>query len=511
MNLGDPKLRFRRAERAGDVSGAAEAAIDFVRNATPKNTTIDDVLRFKRVYHNSPHLLKKADGSFVDPETGERLGFDHRFMGSGEGFQAHGWGSYFSVKDLEGYGQTEQLIPYEEMPEMTIPKDDLSRYADEQKRWAEMILDLYNDGEGDVGNTFISPLERLYSDRNAFNELYDSQEDANTRWDDFVDFYKNRIEEDVRPFHNKYVVEIPNLSDGNYLEEDAPLSENQTSAIKQTMEEKSGSEYDENFYSDFANRHPDWNALSGGNLYKTLSDYLLKEYTDSPSQAAQWTSEMLNEAGFVGIHYNGRRDGECYVIFNEKDAKITEHIRFRRTERTDPKSMSDPINPQWDGEWYSPEDLTGKSTSDLLELPAAPATPEKRPTQSVASYAETMSRHYADPRVRFRTGAHTENLRAPQPPRITDGMSLYEVAQLQHEYNRNYRDFSEESMRRMGALDKLPEKFIRSQIDVARPVELFVEEMRRLGLEVSPDVVGQIAIFAKTSFEPTLYVKHGII
>ena len=480
-------FRFRRAESAGDVSGAAAAASDFIRNATPKNATVDDVLRFLRVYHNSPHLLKKADGSFVDPETGERLGFDHRFMGSGEGAQAHGWGSYFSVKDLEGYGQTDQLIPYDGMPEMTISKDDLSRYTDEQKRWAEMILDLYNDGEGDVGNTFISPLERLYADRSAFDELYDRQKEANTRWDDFVDFYKNRLDEDVRPFHNKYVVEIPNLSDGNYLEEDAPLSEKQASAIKQTMEEKSGSEYDETFYSDFANNYPEWNTLSGGNLYKTLSDYLLKEYTDSPSQAAQWTSEMLNEAGFVGIHYNGRRDGECYVIFNEKDAKITEHIRFRRTERTDPKSMTDPINPQWDGEWYSSEDLTGKSTADLLELPAAPATPEKRPTQSVAEYAETMSRHYADPRVRFRTGAHTGSLRAPQPPRITDGMSLYEVAQLQHEYNRNYRDFSEESMRRMGALDKLPEKFIRSQIDVARPVELFVEEMKRLGLEVSPE------------------------
>lgn len=483
----DPKLRFRRAERAGDVSGAAEAVSDFMRNASPKNTTVDDVLRFLRVYHNSPHLLKKADGSFVDPETGERLGFDHRFMGSGEGFQAHGWGSYFSVKDLEGYGQTEQLIPYEEMPEMTIPKDDLSRYTDEQKRWAEMILDLYNDGEGDVGNTFISPLERLYSDRSAFDELYDSQEDANTRWDDFVDFYKNRIEEDVRPFHNKYVVEIPNPSGSNYLGEDAPLSEKQASAIKQTMKEKSGSEYDETFYSDFANSHPDWNTLSGGILYKTLSDYLLKEYTDSPSQAAQWTSEMLNEAGFVGIHYNGRRDGECYVIFNEKDAKITEHIRFRRTERTDPKSMTDPINPQWDGEWYSSEDLTGKSTADLLELPSAPATPEKRPTQSVAEYAETMSRHYADPRVRFRTGAHKENLRAPQPPRITDGMSLYEVAQLQHEYNRNYRDYLSSSMNRMDALVTTKGRFIRYMVDSARPVELFCKEMERMGIGMTPE------------------------
>ena len=480
-------FRFRRAESAGDVSGAAAAASDFVRNATPKNTTVDDVLRFLRVYHNSPHLLKKADGSFVDPETGERLGFDHRFMGSGEGAQAHGWGSYFSVKDLEGYGQTEQLIPYEGMPDMTISKDDLSRYTDEQKRWAEMILDLYNDGEGDVGNTFISPLERLYADRSAFDELYDSQEDANTRWDDFMDFYKNRLEEDVRPFHNKYVVEIPNLSDGNYLEEDAPLSEKQASAIKQTMMEKSGSEYDETFYSDFANSHPDWNTLSGGNLYKTLSDYLLKEYTDSHSQAAQWTSEMLNEAGFIGIHYNGQRDGECYVIFNEKDAKITEHIRFRRTERTDPKSMTDPINPQWDGEWYSSEDLTGKSTADLLDLPAAPAVPEKRPMQSVAEYAETMSQHYADPRVRFRTGAHTETLRAPQPPRITDGMSLYEVAQLQHEYNRNYRDYLSSSMKRMDALVTTKGRFIRYMVDSARPVELFCKEMERMGIGMTPE------------------------
>ena len=491
FNENDAKItdlyRFRRTERTGDVTDTAEAASDFMRNATPKNTTIDDVLRFKRVFHNSPHLLKKADGSFVDPETGERLGFDHRFMGSGEGAQAHGWGSYFSVKDLEGYGQTEQLIPYEGMPEMTISKDDLSQYTDEQKRWAEMILDLYNDGEGDVGNTFISPLERLCSDRSAFDELYDSQKEANTRWDDFVDFCMNRIEEDVRPFHNKYVVEIPNLSDGNYLEEDAPLSENQTSAIKQTMEEKSGSEYDENFYSDFANSHPDWDTLSGGTLYKTLSDYILKEYTDSLSQAAQWTSEMLNEAGFVGIHYNGQRDGECYVIFNENDAKITDHYRFRRVERTDPKSMTDPINPQWDGEWYSSEDLTGKSTADLLELPSAPATPEKRPTQSVAEYAETMSRHYADPRVRFRTGAHKENLRAPQPPRITDGMSLYEVAQLQHEYNRNYRDYLSSSMKRLDALVTTKGRFIRYMVDSARPVELFCKEMEQMGIGMTPE------------------------
>ena len=39
---------------------------------------------------------------------------------------------------------------------------------------------------------------------------------------------------------------------------------------------------------------------------------------DSPKKASQF----LNKLGFVGIHYNGNADGECYVIFNEKDIRI---------------------------------------------------------------------------------------------------------------------------------------------------------------------------------------------
>ena len=161
-------------------------------------------------------------------------------------------------------------------------------------------------------------------------------------------------------------------------------------------------------------------------------------------------------------------------------------VRYRRV-KADPMNAISPINPQWDGEWYSSEDLTGKSTADLLELPAAPATPEKLPTQSVAEYAETMSRHYADPRVRFRTGSHKESLRAPQPPKITDGMSLYEVAQLQHEYNRNYRDYLSSSMKRMDALVTTKGRFIRYMVDSARPVELFCKEMERMGIGMTPE------------------------
>lgn len=843
------ETRFRRAERAGDVSGAAEAAIDFMRNATPKNTTVDDVLRFLRVYHNSPHLLKKADGTFADPDTGERLGFDHRFMGSGEGAQAHGWGSYFSVKDLAGYASTYDPSVYQGMRitqndeyvisnggnaktsellfetvyglckscETAPDEDAIKRYVIETitSRFQEhqqeanrqrRLLDALKDNEpwavtvtnAQTGDIITDPKTGYrYSEEDSSVDYvrwrYEISKKMEGRYGKVLSFIESNpdyVEHFVAKVErHKYAVEIPDPDTNHYIREDRRLTKHEEEMIRKAINDKWE-------LRDSVLEKRSWRGITGKEAYKDLSLVL----------GAKQASLLLNEAGFVGIHYNGHIDGECYVIFNEKDAKITDHIRFRRTSnaerleverkakadgswllapdgtpttlsedgwiasrssdfkaeygdwrnpevrersrriekllksdpivipqegvidlslrdrkeirqwakenlkrsytnrdtgdaitistrgikeashhgmndnahkmtfayipqmiensiflyedhrqhkgapyamyryyvagmningedytvrlsvgvdengrryydhgltqiekkklvdfvnqpaksftaiegmpeaapqlssaqgkgtkssvsdkqmpvthegqpaesfismgaepsvvpdpsvaqlkdkrlveilqgylpesfyqangepkreiveeylrseeekevryrrvKADPMNAISPINPQWDGEWYSSEDLTGKSTADLLELPAAPATPEKLPTQSVAEYAETMSRHYADPRVRFRTGSHKESLRAPQPPKITDGMSLYEVAQLQHEYNRNYRDFSEESMRRMGALDKYPEKFIRSQIDVARPVELFVEEMKRLGLEVSPE------------------------
>ena len=67
----------------------------------------------------------------------------------------------------------------------------------------------------------------------------------------------------------------------------------------------------------------------GENVYKTLAHLL-----GSDKEA----SKALSEMGFVGIKYpaqyrsGGRKDGaKNYVIFDEKDAKITDHVRFFKT------------------------------------------------------------------------------------------------------------------------------------------------------------------------------------
>ena len=845
----DPKLRFRMAESAGDVRGAAEAAIDFMRNATPKNTTIDDVLRFKRVYHNSPHLLKKADGSFVDPDTGERLGFDHRFMGSGEGAQAHGWGSYFSVKDLEGYaspndevydgirltqndayvtsrggstniasilfqtirtcwirngsiasekavkkgvGETLGRI-YQKYEQIAREEERLLEALKDNEPWAVTLISSVRGSSAIDPKTGYEYATRTFSVEEEKRTYEYAQRQAD-RYKaallftesnpDYVRYFETKIT------RHKYVVEIPDPDANHYIKEDRLVTKREGDMIREAIN-------DNWEMRDSVLAKMSWRGRKWKEAYELLSRGLGGE---------ERASFLLNKAGFVGIHYNGRIDGECYVIFNEKDAKITEHIRFRRTSsaerleierkakadgswllapdgtpttlseegwiasrssdfraeygdwsnpevrersrridkllksdpivipqegvidlshrdrkeirqwakenlkrsytnrdtgdtitistrgikeashhgmndnahkmtfayipqmiensiflyedhrqhegapyamyryyvagmningedytvrlsvgvdengrryydhgltqiekkklvdfvnqpaksftaiegipeaapqlssaqgkgtkssvsdkqipvthegqpaesfismgaepsvvpdpsvaplkdkrlveilqgylpesfyqangepkreiveeylraeeekeiryrrvKADPMNAISPINPQWNGEWYSPEDLTGKSTADLLDLPAAPATPKKQPTQSVAEYAETMSRHYADPRVRFRTGAHKESLRAPQPPRITDGMSLYEVAQLQHEYNRNYRDYLSSSMKRMDALVTTKGRFIRYMVDSARPVELFCKEMEQMGIGMTPE------------------------
>ena len=383
----ESEKRFRRAERAGDVSGAAEAVSDFMRNATPKNTSVDDVLRFLRVYHNSPHLLKKADGSFVDPETGERLGFDHRFMGSGEGAQAHGWGSYFSVKDLADYA-TPSADVFNGMHIMeneayvtskggstntafilflsirdccmksssTLNEKIVKKAVKEDLEERIQLTELYARREGRLlealkdnepwavaatsnvfGGTIIDPktgykyqthpdysVDKVRLTYKGFQRSVDGYKDVLSFTENNPDYVKYFVEKAAR---HKYSVEIPDPSVYEYINEREPLSDRATDLLFKAMREDPlplGKLDPREVY-----------GVSGGDIYRSIARKF--QLNGDPSQkthigSRRAASEWLSRAGFVGIHYNGRRDGECYVIFNENDAKITDHYRFRRGE-----------------------------------------------------------------------------------------------------------------------------------------------------------------------------------
>lgn len=303
-----------------------------VKNMTPRNTTIDDVIRFSiTVNHNSPYLLKRADGAFVDPETGERLGFDHRFMGKGEGGQAHGWGSYFSVNDLRNYGEgygfslrdirdafnTSRWQSFGVGDAFDIAKGYLleahSEKAPSLRKWLEDRLaqkqELLKSYEGKVANT-------------AEEDLMVFRAEADVQY--IPALLRDMVNDiDTRNRHH-YTVEIPDNDGTNYFEEDQPLTREQIDRLRKAAKETGIPKFLETIsgFLRFAETNPEEYPFR--KFYSDITDF---QY----GYPRETISNFLKDAGFVGIHYDGHRDGECYVIFDENDAVITDHIRFSVT------------------------------------------------------------------------------------------------------------------------------------------------------------------------------------
>lgn len=278
---------------------------------TPKNTTIDQVLYSIKVNHNSPYLLKKADGSFIDPETGERLGFDHRFMNTGEGAQAHGWGSYFSVNDLANYGYNrnvntiEVLYNGKRMNKIPVSSTDF------------FVKGKYVGRDGAI-EEFKHQLQR------------ETDEDRKAYIQKRIDFLETTDAEDFvnNSDRHHYDVEIPDNDNDYYLEEDGVLSVEDNAILRNALEQEILRRDEEGAYKGHENdlveelkaAFPD--NITGRDAYGNVSTYL-----GGDEQA----SKFLKEMGYYGIHYDGQSDGECYVIFDENDAKIVDHVMFSVT------------------------------------------------------------------------------------------------------------------------------------------------------------------------------------
>ena len=234
-----------------------------------------DAIREHRVYHGSG-----ADFS----------AFDHSHMGEGEGAQAYGWGSY--VTEVEGIGRT--YAKTTSHANLLYKGNSLSE--EEARRIEGFAL---------PGETF-DELKRKFED---FVENGISV----GRSQSMLDILNKTLPDEwENPSRHLYTVEIPDDTGENYLEWDGRADR---------LLEKAGisdEEYEDN------------DMASGADVYHYLTSKL------GSDKAA---SEYLSDRGFTGISYpanNLRGDSEDdasnYVIFNEEDLKITDHVRFFRTQ-----------------------------------------------------------------------------------------------------------------------------------------------------------------------------------
>ena len=310
-------------------------------------------VREHRVYH----------GSGADFDA-----FDHSHMGEGEGAQAYGWGTY--VTEVEGIGRTyaiQNTTKHNDalralQHDVDAISDQLDRHRDDLKydeeqlkranEWraeAELDYELFKDEAEKLKEKYgeSSPKYRNH----LFNDIYTDEMKRAQRsvksTEESIQYRKEKIAELEKALKDKqaeidelpkefprhlYTVEIPDDNGSNYLDWNGHPAESLLKDVGSFLE----SEGFERVQDDNPARYEKGESTVVLNPNATGADLYaeLREALGSDKKASQ----ALAELGCIGIKYpadnmrGGRKDGaKNYVIFNENDAKITDHTRFLRT------------------------------------------------------------------------------------------------------------------------------------------------------------------------------------
>ena len=309
-------------------------------------------VREHRVYH----------GSGADFDA-----FDHSHMGEGEGAQAYGWGTY--VTEVEGIGRTyaiQNTTKHNDalralQHDVDAISDQLNRHRDDLKydeeqlkranEWraeAELDYELFKDEAEKLKEKYgeASPEYRNH----LFNDIYTDEmkraQSSVKSTEESIQYRKEKIAELEKALKDKqaeidelpkefprhlYTVEIPDDNGGNYLDWNGHPAESLLKDVGSFLESEgfervqdSPVRYEKGESTVVLNPN-----ATGADLYAEL-----REALGSDKKASQ----ALAELGCIGIKYpadnmrGGRKDSaKNYVIFNENDAKITDHVRFLRT------------------------------------------------------------------------------------------------------------------------------------------------------------------------------------
>ena len=243
----------------------------------------EDGAKEHRVYHGS--------GAEFDH-------FDHSHMGEGEGAQAYGWGTY--VTEVRGIGEG---------------------YAIRSKNGISMSREEWSLKRSELESNIYRAKEQLPFLKGEYKAEVEAQI---SEWEEQL--------KDYEPHNYLYTVEIPDDNGGNYLDWNGPVPAETIDRITEYLREKYGDEVVNGRWLSnplLSSKGVDVSARNGAAIYRQLERAL-----GSDKKA----SLALAELGYAGIKYpaefrsGGRKDdAQNYVIFNENDAAITDHVRFFKT------------------------------------------------------------------------------------------------------------------------------------------------------------------------------------
>ena len=265
----------------------------------------DDSAKEHRVYHGS--------GADFDH-------FDHSHMGEGEGAQAYGWGTY--VTEVEGIGRTYAIQNSENAREHYVYSGDTHGLSEER---INEILEVFLDAkpsEGHVVSEYNDALDWYSSKRDEYCQSLAKDASLLNPSDISIVMDKTR---------NLYTVEIPDDNGKNYLDWNSETGKDLVSRLVSIL--RADKELKEAYEGRLSELNKELDKFAPRTLFSDT--YVqLAELLGSDKKASQ----LLSSLGYVGIKYpaefrsGGRKDdAKNYVIFNENDAEITDHVRFFKT------------------------------------------------------------------------------------------------------------------------------------------------------------------------------------
>ena len=286
------------------------SGIDVVTDDKKGQKVLDSIRNVITVYHG-------AGASFDH--------FDHSFMGSGEGAQAFGWGTY--VTEVPGianeYSKASSEKKLVSPQKLYFKNEEVDSASYTPWMVAHKTLEKYGK-DFDKAFKVLEEKHQQYIKDNVSILVGDSDEKRHSAYSSAIEVLKEEqknpgslvfepavFEERER---NLYVIEIPKDDGDNYLDWDSSLSNVKYEKLSKLLSDKE--------LSVPANKR-------GSVLYNQLAKTLGSQKN---------ASLMLSSLGFVGIKYpanyrsGGRKDGALnYVIFQEADAKIYEDYKFFRS------------------------------------------------------------------------------------------------------------------------------------------------------------------------------------
>lgn len=290
-------------------SGTIEEHVEYMNSLDDDNNTY-----FQSAYHGTPH---KFDEFSLDA------------IGTGEGAQAHGWGLYFAgnkdvsenyrkelarINNLDLFGPVPVDVYYDGKHATEYnPSADFSLALElvgtqDKKAGIDYLKNEINKCQKRI-DEFKEDMKQRPMDIPAFKQQIEDEQDYISELNKQIDFINNldvnKLEVEKRNQGQLFEVDIP--ENDALLDEDKELI-HQPDKVQRVIEK---------IYADAmkSNNVELTNAIgiTGKEIYRGFSKYF-----GSDKKA----SEFLNSYGIKGITYDGRQDGRCYVIFDDKAVNV---------------------------------------------------------------------------------------------------------------------------------------------------------------------------------------------